>query len=141
MHAESDYSRMWLALYEDIVRRGELGGAAGYPVMVNERYIMAPSPIPRWDIPKLDMADALYLFGAGREKRLYAVPPYTRVRPLEFEDYRFEVEKFRGRACARCGATDTFMDETVTEDGVPVYTCSDTAYCDERNAGRERPRW
>jgi alpha-D-ribose 1-methylphosphonate 5-phosphate C-P lyase len=141
MHAESDYSRMWLALYEDIVRRGELGGAAGYPVMVNERYIMAPSPIPRWDIPKLDMADALYLFGAGREKRLYAVPPYTRVRPLEFEDYRFEVEKFRGRACARCGATDTFMDETVTEDGVPVYTCSDTAYCDERAAGRERPRW
>ena len=53
MHAERDYSRMWLALYEDIVRRGELGGAAGYPVMVNDRYIMAPSPIPRWDIPKL----------------------------------------------------------------------------------------
>ena len=26
MHAEADYSRMWLALYEDIVRRGEMGG-------------------------------------------------------------------------------------------------------------------
>ena len=59
------------------------------------------------------MADALYLFGAGREKRLYAVPPYTRVVPLEFEDYRFEVESFAGKRCARCGATDTFMDETV----------------------------
>ena len=42
MHAERDYSRMWLAIYEDIVRRGELGGAAGYPVMVNDRFIMAP---------------------------------------------------------------------------------------------------
>lgn len=141
MHAESDYSRMWLALYEDIVRRGELGGAAGYPVRVNGRYIMSPSPIPRWDIARLNMADALYLFGAGREKRLYAVPPYTRVEPLEFEDYRFEVERFDGHACARCGATDTFLDETMTPDGGRAYTCSDTAYCDARAAGEELPRW
>jgi alpha-D-ribose 1-methylphosphonate 5-phosphate C-P lyase len=39
-------------------------------VTVNGRYIMDPSPIPRWDIPKLHMADTLYLFGAGREKRI-----------------------------------------------------------------------
>jgi alpha-D-ribose 1-methylphosphonate 5-phosphate C-P lyase len=141
MHAESDYSRMWLAIYEDIVRRGELGGAAGYPVMVNDRYIMAPSPIPRWDIPKLNQADALFLFGAGREKRLYAVPPYTKVVPLEFEDYRFEIETFGGVRCARCGAGDTFMDETVQADGSKLYTCSDTSYCDARQAGMEAPRW
>ena len=85
--------------------------------MVNDRYIMAPTPIPRWDIPKLNMADALFLFGAGREKRLYAVPPYTTVVPLEFEDYRFEVESFEGKRCARCGATDTFLDETRAADG------------------------
>lgn len=141
MHAERDYSRMWLAIYEDIVRRGELGGAAGYPVMVNDRFIMAPSPIPRWDIPKLNMADALFLFGAGREKRLYAVPPYTRVVPLEFEDYRFEIESFEGKACARCGATDTFMDETVSLEGNKTYTCSDTAYCETVQLGREVTRW
>jgi alpha-D-ribose 1-methylphosphonate 5-phosphate C-P lyase len=141
MHAERDYSRMWLAIYEDIVRRGELGGAAGYPVLVNDRFIMAPSPIPRWDIPKLNMADGLYLFGAGREKRLYAVPPYTQVVPLEFEDYRFEVESFEGRSCARCGATDAFLDEVVLTDGSKLYSCSDTAFCETRVMGREVERW
>jgi alpha-D-ribose 1-methylphosphonate 5-phosphate C-P lyase len=141
MHAESDYSRMWLAIYEDIVRRGALGGAAGYPVMVNDRFIMSPSPIPRWDIPRLNNSPALYLFGAGREKRLYAIPPYTGVVPLEFEDYRFEVEGFEGRECIRCGASDTFMDETVDAEGTRRYTCSDTAYCDTRASGREVPRW
>jgi alpha-D-ribose 1-methylphosphonate 5-phosphate C-P lyase len=141
MHAERDYSRMWLAIYEDIVRRGELGGAAGYPVLVNDRFIMAPSPIPRWDIPKLNMADALFLFGAGREKRLYAVPPHTRVVPLEFEDYRFEVESFAGKTCVRCGATDAFLDEVVLADGSKLYSCSDTAYCETRVVGREVERW
>jgi alpha-D-ribose 1-methylphosphonate 5-phosphate C-P lyase len=141
MHAERDYSRMWLAIYEDIVRRGELGGAAGYPVLVNDRFIMAPSPIPRWDIPKLNMADALFLFGAGREKRLYAVPPYTRVAPLEFEDYRFEVESFDGKACVRCSATDAFLDEVVLADGSKFYSCSDTAFCETRVVGQEVERW
>jgi alpha-D-ribose 1-methylphosphonate 5-phosphate C-P lyase len=141
MHSESDYSRMWLAIYEDIVRRGELGGAAGYPVMVNDRYIMAPSPIPRWDIARLNMADALFLFGAGREKRLYAVPPYTKVVPLEFEDYRFEVERFEGRQCVRCGATDSFLDETIQADGMHLYTCSDTAFCDAHSMGKQVTRW
>lgn len=141
MHAESDYSRMWLAIYEDIVRRGELGGAAGYPVMVNDRYIMAPTPIPRWDIPRLNMADCLYLIGAGREKRVYAVPPYTKVVPLEFEDYRFEVESFDGKSCGRCGSTTTFLDEVHLVDGMKFYSCSDTAYCDARQEGREVIQW
>jgi alpha-D-ribose 1-methylphosphonate 5-phosphate C-P lyase len=141
MHAEMDYSRMWLAIYEDIVRRGELGGAAGYPVFVNDRFIMSPSPIPRWDIPRLHRAEALYLFGAGREKRLYAIPPFTTVVPLEFEDYRFEVEQFDGLRCARCGATDTFMDEAVSADGGRLYMCSDTAYCEQVLQGKQVTRW
>lgn len=141
MHAESDYSRMWLAIYEDIVRRGELGGAAGYPVLVNGRFIMSPSPVPRWDIPKLHMADCLYLFGAGREKRLYAVPPYTAVVPLDFEDYPFEVESFAGVRCARCGSAASFLDESVGADGGRLYLCSDTAYCEQMVNGCEVARW
>lgn len=141
MHAESDYSRMWLAIYEDIVRRGELGGAAGYPVLVNDRYIMAPTPIPRWDIPKLNMADCLYLIGAGREKRVYAVPPYTRVVPLEFDDYRFELESFEGKRCGHCGSTSTFLDEVAQADGSVRYSCSDTAFCDANFVGKEVARW
>ena len=30
-----------------------------YPVMVDERYVMDPSPIPKFDNPKLDMSPAL----------------------------------------------------------------------------------
>ena len=78
MHAEADYSRMWLYLYEDVVKYREISIGARYPVTVNSRHIMDPSPIPRWDIPKLHLAETLYLFGAGREKRIYAVPPHTR---------------------------------------------------------------
>ena len=76
MHGEMDYAAVWLALYENIVRIGEIELGADYPVMAEDRYIMQPSPIPRFDNPKLNMSPALYLFGAGREKKIYAVPPY-----------------------------------------------------------------
>jgi alpha-D-ribose 1-methylphosphonate 5-phosphate C-P lyase len=133
MHAEADYSRMWLYLYEDIVKFGEISIGARYPITVNGRYIMDPSPIPRWDIPKLDMADTLHLFGAGREKRIYAVPPHTEVKPLEFEDYVFRVEDFGGARCHRCGSCDTFLDEMIDDEtGRRFYQCSDTDYCDKR---------
>ena len=133
MHAEADYSRMWLYLYEDIVNYGEITISYRYPVSVNGRYIMDPSPIPRWDVPKLHMADTLFIFGAGREKRIYAIPPYTVVEPLEFEDHKFRVEDFSGKACSRCGATDTFLDEIIdNEGGGRSYFCSDSGYCDKR---------
>ena len=143
MHAESDYSRMWVSIYEGVVRRGELTGAAGYPVMVNKRYVMAPTPIPRWDIPRLHMADSLCLIGAGREKRLYAVPPYTAVEPLEFEDYRFEVEDFSGKRCAICGTdgAESFLDEVMDEEGRSRHTCNDRAFCDKVRAGSAVSRW
>ena len=135
MHAEKDYARMWLALYEDVVRKGEVTIGAGYPVLVNHRYIMASTPIPRWDVPKLHQAKTLHLFGAGREKRLYAIPPYTDVEPMEFEDHKFEVEEFGGAPCARCGSESTFLTERLNADGSRTLTCSDTAYCDLRLTG------
>ena len=134
MHAEGDYARMWLHLYEDIVRYGEISISYRYPVTVNGHYIMDPSPIPRWDVPKLNMAETLFLFGAGREKRIYAIPPYTRVEPLEFEDHKFRVEQFPA-ACCRCGSRDSFLDEIISDiDGSRQYFCSDTGYCDKRCA-------
>jgi alpha-D-ribose 1-methylphosphonate 5-phosphate C-P lyase len=132
MHGEADYSRMWLYLYEDIVKFKEISIGARYPVTVNGRYIMDPSPIPRWDVPKLHLAETLYLFGAGREKRIYAIPPHTEVRPLEFEDFKFRVEDFRGRTCIRCGSRDTFLDEIIDDaTGKRTYFCSDTGHCDK----------
>jgi alpha-D-ribose 1-methylphosphonate 5-phosphate C-P lyase len=132
-HAEEDYSRIWLHLYEDIVQYKEITIGAMYPVRVNGRYVMDPSPIPRWDIHHLNNADHLSLFCAGREKRIYAVPPHTRVEPLEFEDHRFRVEDFSGLCCEKCGSTDTYLDELIDDTtGRRMHTCSDTSFCLKR---------
>lgn len=133
MHAEADYGRMWLRLYEDIVKYKEITIGARYPVKVNDRHIMDPSPIPRWDNPKLHMADGLYLFGAGREKRIYAIPPHTDVASLEFEDFRFRVESFENQQCRLCGSSASFLDELINDaNGERIYQCSDTSYCAEQ---------
>ena len=132
MHAEADYSRMWLYLYEDIVKFNEITVGARYPVMVNRRHLMDPSPIPRWDVAKLNQGEALCLFCAGREKRIYAVPPHTEVEPLSFDDFAFRAEGFGGRRCGRCGSTATYLDEVIDDaDGRRAYSCSDTAYCEK----------
>jgi alpha-D-ribose 1-methylphosphonate 5-phosphate C-P lyase len=68
MHAEADYSTMWVSLYEDLVRNGVITRSTGYPVLVGGRYVMATTPIPRWDVPRLHQAEHLSLFGAGRER-------------------------------------------------------------------------
>jgi alpha-D-ribose 1-methylphosphonate 5-phosphate C-P lyase len=135
MHAESDYSRMWVYLYEDIVRNGAISFGAGYPVRVANHYVMSPSPIPKWDINRLDHSESLTILCAGREKRVYAVPPHTDVEPLEFEDVRFHEESFDGAACRICGATDTFLNEVFDEvTGERFHVCSDTGHCDQRAA-------
>ena len=138
MHAEGDYSKVWVHLYEDVVRQGEISIATGYPVMVNGRHVMSTTPVPRWDVPKMDRAPFLQLFGAGREKRIYAVPPHTSVVPLDFEDYPFRVEAFGDTVCARCGATDVYFDQSVDDaTSRRVYTCSDTAWCDRELDAQE----
>lgn len=131
MHADADYALMWLALYEQLVRFKTFTGAADYPVIVHNRYLMAPSPIPRWDTPMLHQAAHLTLLSAGREKRLYAVPPYTDVRPIEFEDVYFQVESQAGRVCALTGAVNKFMNEVPQPDGSSRFYLSDTGYADK----------
>ena len=141
MHAEADYGRMYVALYEDIVRHGEITLPWQYPAMVNGRYLLSPSPIPRFDNPKLHQADCLFLFGAGREKRVYAVPPHTDVHSLCFEDHLFRVESFAGRRCSRCGSPDTYLDEVIVDaDGSRRHQCSDTAFCLRRRENPAVPR-
>jgi alpha-D-ribose 1-methylphosphonate 5-phosphate C-P lyase len=132
MHALEDYGPMYVKLYEDITRHGQIATAYDYPVMVHDRYLMSPSPIPRFDNPKLNMNPALQLFGAGREKRLYAVPPYTRVKSLDFEDRPFTVEHWQ-HACHFCGSTTSYLDEVIINNqGDRLWICSDTDYCHRR---------
>jgi len=140
MHAYEEYGVQYVSLYENISAYGRIAGTAGYPVMVEERYLMSPSPIPKFDNPKLNNNPAILLFGAGREKRIYAVPPYTRVRSLDFEDYPFEVQRWQ-ETCALCDAHDSYLDEVVLDDtGARMFVCSDSAYCaDRRAAGHAGP--
>jgi alpha-D-ribose 1-methylphosphonate 5-phosphate C-P lyase len=142
MHALSEYGSMHVKLYEDIATHGRITTSYNYPVLVNGRYVMAPSPIPKFDNPKMDRMAALQLFGAGREKRIYAIPPYTPVKSLDFDDHPFTVERL-DKPCALCGSTTSFLDEIVTDDrGGRLFVCSDTDYCGERQAaqGREAKR-
>jgi alpha-D-ribose 1-methylphosphonate 5-phosphate C-P lyase len=131
MHADADYAQMWLSLYEQLVRFGRFMQGASYPVIVHGRYLMSPSPIPRWDTPALNQAAHLTILSAGREKRLYAVPPYTDVRPIEFDDVFFQVEDQTGRVCVVSGVRNKFMDELPVADGTSLYRISDTGYVEK----------
>ena len=134
MHALADYGLMHVKLYEDIARNGAIATAYAYPVRVEGRYVMDPSPIPRFDNPKLDGNPALQLFGAGREQRIYAVPPFTRVVSLDFEDYPFEATK-APHECDLCGDAGSYLDEVITDDrGGRMFVCSDTDHCESRRA-------
>lgn len=126
MHADADYGRLWLTLYEQIVRAGRIMEGAAYPALVNGRHVMTPSPIPRWDVPKLHMAPYLTFLSAGREKRLHAVPPFTRVEPLVFSDVPYKVEDHASLTCHRSGVTGYFMNEIPQDDGSSRFELSDS---------------
>jgi alpha-D-ribose 1-methylphosphonate 5-phosphate C-P lyase len=138
LHAAEEYGLMNVKLYEDIAHWGHVETAYDYPVRVNGRYVMSPSPIPAFDNPKMHRMPALQLFGAGREKRLYAVPPYTDVVSLDFDDHPFEVRP-QGHACALCGCSTSYLDEVVQADGEPLWTCSDTDWCQSEAERRAAP--
>jgi alpha-D-ribose 1-methylphosphonate 5-phosphate C-P lyase len=139
LHAFEEYGLMNVKLYEDIAHWGRIDTTYDYPVRVNGRYVMSPSPIPSFDNPKMHRMPALQLFGAGREKRIYAIPPYTDVQSLDFDDHRFEVLP-HGHACALCGCTTSFLDEVVLDAGERLWSCSDTDFCHERRTVQEPHR-
>jgi alpha-D-ribose 1-methylphosphonate 5-phosphate C-P lyase len=136
MHALEEYGVMHVKLYEDIARFGEIATAYDYPALVNERYMFDPSPIPKFDNPKLNNSAALQLFGAGREKRIYAIPPYTKVKSLDFEDFPFSLPKW-DKPCAICGSQTSYLDEIVMDDqGGRMFVCSDTDHCRKTQASK-----
>jgi alpha-D-ribose 1-methylphosphonate 5-phosphate C-P lyase len=140
MHALEEYGLMHVKLYEDIARHGAITTAYAYPVKVEGRYVMDPSPIPKFDNPKLGGNPAIQLFGAGREQRIYALPPYTKVVSLDFEDHPFEATK-ADHDCDLCGAGESYLDEVITDDrGGRMFVCSDTDFCTTRRAAGHRGR-
>ncbi|KQI67474.1 carbon-phosphorus lyase [Loktanella sp. 3ANDIMAR09] len=134
MHSLEEYGLMHVKLYEDISRHGHIATSYAYPVKVEGRYVMDPSPIPKFDNPKLSGTPAIQLFGAGREQRIYALPPYTQAVSLDFDDHPFTPSK-ADHPCGLCAATDSYLDEVITDDqGGRMFVCSDTDYCTARQA-------
>ncbi len=132
MHALEEYGLMHVKLYEDIARHDHIATTYAYHVKVAGRYVMDPSPIPKFDNPKMDRSPALQLFGAGREKRIYALPPFIEVKSLDFEDHPFSIQRF-DKPCALCGAEGVYLDEVITDDrGGRMFVCSDTDHCQSR---------
>ncbi|MCI4661340.1 MAG: alpha-D-ribose 1-methylphosphonate 5-phosphate C-P-lyase PhnJ [Neomegalonema sp.] len=137
MHALEEYGLMHVKLYEDISHHGRIATTYAYPVKVEGRYVMDPSPIPKFDNPKLGGNAALQLFGAGREQRIYAIPPHTQVVSLDFDDYPFDPGHWE-QSCALCGASESYLDEVITDDkGSRMFVCSDTDFCTSRTAAQE----
>ena len=138
MHGLEEYGLMHVKLYEDIARHGEIATSYAYPVKVEGRYVMDPSPIPKFDNPKLESA-AIQLFGAGREQRIYAIPPYSQVVSLDFDDHPFEASK-ADHACNLCGAENSYLDEVIVDDdGTRMFVCSDTDFCLSRRKRGHSP--
>ncbi len=51
MHALAEYGGMHVKLYEDIAQHGHIATTYDYPVIVNGRYMMRPSPSPSSTTP------------------------------------------------------------------------------------------
>lgn len=135
LHAAQAYGLVNVRLYEDIAQWGRIEASYDHPVRVNGHYVMSPSPIPSFDNPKMNQMAALQLFGAGREKRIYAIPPYTEVHSLDFEDHPFQVPA-QTEHCALCGCSGSFLDELPQADGSVLHACSDSDWCREQQEAR-----
>ena len=129
LHAYKEYALMHVKLYEEISQFGSVIKTWAYPVETNNRYITDPTPIPKFDNPKMNNMEALQLFGAGREKRIYAIPPYTKVKSLDFDDHPFEIQTW-DECCSICGSTKSYLDEIIiNNEGEKNFICSDTDFC------------
>lgn len=136
LHADGEYSGAWLMLFEQIVKYKQMTTGADHPVLVDGRYVMAPSPIPKYDNNKLSGNEALILLGAGREKKIYAIPPFTNVKSLDFDDYEFKIENFDNKECRICGASGVYLDEIFdSSTGERYYQCNDSGNCLENING------
>ncbi len=96
---------------------------------------MDPSPIPKFDNPKLTDNPAIQLVRRGaRTAHLRPAALYARLSALISMTTRFEATK-AAHDCDLCGAEDSYLDEVITDDqGGRMFVCSDTDFCAGRRA-------
>ncbi|MGW3949559.1 alpha-D-ribose 1-methylphosphonate 5-phosphate C-P-lyase PhnJ [Streptomyces sp. NPDC004752] len=129
MHAEGDYDQVWLGLFEQTLQAGRARSSLSHPVEVNGGYTVTVAS-PRWDLPRLNNARFISLFGMGREGYVFAIPPYTKAVPLSFEDRPFVIESF-SQPCDRCGSTSSYRVKQHVN-GTEALVCTDVDACTRR---------
>jgi alpha-D-ribose 1-methylphosphonate 5-phosphate C-P lyase len=134
-HAAGDYTPAWVDLYDDEVTNGGPRGGADHPVLVAGHTLMSPSPIPRYDVARLDRRPHPILLGAGRRARVTALPPFTPARPLTLDDRPLRIER-ADAPCERCGSTTSYRVPTVSRFEISTeqawlggWRCSDADAC------------
>ena len=131
MHALEEYGLMHVKLYEDIARHGRIATTYAYPVKVGERYVMDPSPIPKFDNPKLSELSggfaALRRWARAADLRFAA--PYTKVSQPRFR--RLPIRSLAiGSKTAPFAAPRTAIStrSSQTIAGGAMFVCSDTDF-------------
>ena len=57
------------------------------------------------------------------------IPPYTKVKSLDFDDHPFEIQTW-DECCSICGSTKSYLDEIIiNNEGEKNFICSDTDFC------------
>ncbi len=136
MHALEEYGLMHVKLYEDIARHGQIATSYAYPVKVEGRYVMDPSPIPKFDNPKLRQARRSSCSARGANSGSMRCRPIRKVVSLDFEDHPFVASK-ADHDCDLCGVGHSYLDEVIIDDqGGRMFVCSDTDYCADAPRGR-----
>ena len=97
MHALADYGVMHVKLYEDIARHGHIATTYAYPVKVDGRYVMDPSPTPEVRQSENERLRRRCSCSAPAA-RSASMPfrPTPKVVSLDFEDHPFERYRYQG---------------------------------------------
>lgn len=131
MYVFVEYGFMYVKFYEDIVCYGYIVKIYDYLVMIEGCYVMVLLLMFKFDNLKMYMLLVLQLFGVGCEKCIYVVLFYMDVVSFDFEDYLFEVQKFK-QFCVLCGVCGVYLDEVVFDDcGGLMFVCFDIDYCED----------
>jgi alpha-D-ribose 1-methylphosphonate 5-phosphate C-P lyase len=116
LHALADYGLISVKLYEDIVHHGSIATTYDYPGARQPslpRFALADSEVRQPE--DAHEPRAAIVRRGPRDGASHAIPPYTPVRSLDFDDHPFEVQKWQ-HACALCGSTESFLDEMIVDD-------------------------
>jgi Uncharacterized enzyme of phosphonate metabolism len=132
LHALTEYGVMQVSLYESIARHGRIAKTYNYPVLVNGRYMMSPSPSQIRQPQARPQSGAAALWRGPREAHLRRAALHAGEEP------RFRRPSVRDRALDRvlraaAARPRAFLDEMIVDDaGKRLFVCSDTDYCESR---------